>query len=242
MWSGIRLLLLRRSKSWLARDVTKRYDTSNAEQLAVGLRQARMALGRKQVVVMPTDTGYALVANAFSPAGVATLREVKGWDRPIPPQVLIPGFPTLAALAAEVSEPVTALTQEFWPGALSVIVPAGDSLQWDLGDNHGTVTLRMPAHTVASELLLEVGPLAATQAAPVGESPSTLDEIEQAFGDQVAVFLEDPALQPSGPSTVVDATSWGLEKGTIRIVRVGAIPSEAIVELLGEELVTDMST
>jgi len=47
--------------------VTKRYDTSNAEQLAVGLRQARMALGRKQVVVMPTDTGYALVANAFSP-------------------------------------------------------------------------------------------------------------------------------------------------------------------------------
>jgi len=41
---------------------------------------------------------------------------------------------------------------------------------------------------------------------------------------------------------VVDATSWGLEKGTIRIVRAGAIPSEAIVELLGEELVTDVST
>jgi tRNA threonylcarbamoyl adenosine modification protein (Sua5/YciO/YrdC/YwlC family) len=200
-----------------------------------------MALGRKQLVVMPTDTGYALVANAFSPAGVATLREAKGWATPIPPQVLIPGFPTLAALAAEVVEPVTALTEEFWPGALSVIVPAGDSLQWDLGENHGTVMLRMPAHTVASELLLEVGPLAATQASPVGQTLSTLDDIEEAFGDHVAVYLEDPTLVATGPSTVVDATSWGLEKGALRIVRAGEIPVEAIVELLGNNAVTDLT-
>ena len=197
-----------------------------------------MALGRKQLVVMPTDTGYALVANAFSPAGVATLREVKGWDRPVPPQVLIPGFPTLPALAAEVVEPVKALTEEFWPGALSVIVPAGDSLQWDLGENGGTVTLRMPAHVVASELLLEVGPLAATQASPVGHTLSSLGDIEAAFGEQVTVYLEDPTLTPTGPSTVVDATSWGLEKGSIRIVRAGEIPADAIVELLGEDVVT----
>ena len=218
--------------------MTNRFDTSNAEQLAAGLRQARMALGRKQVVVMPTDTGYALVANAFSPAGVATLREVKGWDRPIPPQVLIPGIPTLAALAAEVVEPVKALTEEFWPGALSVIVPAGDSLQWDLGDNKGTVTLRMPAHVVASELLLDVGPLAATQAAPVGQSLHTIDEIEAAFGDNVAVYLDDPSLQLLTQSTVVDATSWGLEKGSIRVVRAGDIPTEAIIELLGSDSVS----
>ncbi len=197
-----------------------------------------MALGRKQLVVIPTDTGYALVANAFSPAGVATLREVKGWDRPVPPQVLIPGFPTLPALAAEVVDPVRALTEEFWPGALSVIVPAGDSLQWDLGDNDGTVTLRMPAHRIASELLLEVGPLAATLAAPVGTTLSTLDEIHEAFGDQVTVYLEDPSLSPTGPSTVVDATSWGLEKGSIRVVREGEIPTDAIIELLGEDAVT----
>ena len=197
-----------------------------------------MALGRKQLVVMPTDTGYALVANAFSPAGVATLREVKGWDRAVPPQVLIPGFPTLPALAAEVVEPVKALTEEFWPGALSVIVPAGDSLQWDLGDNDGTVTLRMPAHPIASELLLEVGPLAATLAAPVGKTLSTLDEIYEAFGDKATVYLEDPSLSPTGPSTVVDATSWGLEKGSIRVVREGEIPTAAFIELLGEDAVT----
>lgn len=218
--------------------MTNRFDTSNADQLAAGLRQARMALGRKQVVVMPTDTGYALVANAFSPAGVATLREVKGWDRPIPPQVLIPGIPTLAALAAEVVEPVKALTEEFWPGALSVIVPAGDSLQWDLGENAGTVTLRMPAHVVASELLLEVGPLAATQAAPIGQSLSSIDEIAAVFGDNVAVYLEDPGLTPHKQSTIVDATSWGLEKGSIRVVRAGDIPAEAIIELLGSESVS----
>lgn len=197
-----------------------------------------MALGRKQVVVVPTDTGYALVANAFSPTGVATLREVKGWDRPVPPQVLIPGFPTLPALAAEVVEPVKALTEEFWPGALSVIVPAGDSLQWDLGDNDGTVTLRMPAHVVLSELLLEVGPLAATQASPVGQTLGSLDEIHAVFGDEVTVYLEDPTLRPTGPSTVVDATSWGREKGSIRVVREGDIPTAAIVELLGEDAVT----
>lgn len=216
------------------------FDTSDPEQLAKGLRQARLSIGRKQVVIIPTDTGYALAANAFSPAGVATLREVKGWDRAVPPQVLLPGFPTLAALATEVSEPVKALTDEFWPGALTVIVPAQESLQWDLGDNQGTVALRMPAHLVASELLAEIGPLAVSQAQRVGEPLTSLDAILETFSDQVGCVLVDPSLNhPGVPSTVVDASSLSLPDGKIRILREGSIPRAALVELLGEDLIAD---
>ncbi len=214
------------------------FDTSIPAELAKGLRQARLAIGRKQVVVIPTDTGYALAANAFSAAGVSRLREVKGWSTKVPPQVLLPGFPTLAALASEVSEPVKAMTTEFWPGALTVIVPAQESLQWDLGDNQGTVSLRMPAHLVASELLAEIGPLAVSQANKVGNPLASLDEILTVFGDEVGCVLADPTLHhPGQPSTVVDASSWGLSEGKIRIARVGQIPVSAVIEVLGEDIV-----
>lgn len=211
------------------------FDTSDPEQLAKGLRQARLAIGRKQVVIIPTDTGYALAANAFSPASVATLREVKKWQTPIPPQVLLPGLPTLAALAAEVVEPVKLLAEEFWPGPLTVIVPAQESLQWDLGDNKGTVALRMPAHLVASELLAEVGPLAVSQAQRFGLPLVSVDDIVDTFAEEVGCILVDPELtHPGHPSTVVDATAWGLPEGSLRILREGQIPRDALVELLGD--------
>jgi L-threonylcarbamoyladenylate synthase len=101
------------------------FDITDPDQLVAGLRHARMAIGRKQLVVFPADTSYALAGNAFSPASVMLLREVKGWTKPIPPQVLLPGIPTLAALAAEVSEPVEALAKAFWPGALTSLFRRG---------------------------------------------------------------------------------------------------------------------
>ena len=56
------------------------------------------------------------------------------------------------------------LIRAFWPGALSLVVRQAPSLQWDLGDAHGTVMLRMPLHPVAIELLREVGPMAVSSA------------------------------------------------------------------------------
>jgi L-threonylcarbamoyladenylate synthase len=212
------------------------FDITDPDQLVAGLRHARMAIGRKQLVVFPADTSYALAANAFSPASVMLLREVKGWTTPIPPQVLLPGIPTLTALAAEVAEPVEALAKAFWPGGLTLIVPAGESLQWDLGDNKGTVSLRMPADQAARELLADTGPLAVTQATPVGQAiASDLDAVVEAFSDQVAVYLTRGQMDPTPPSTVVDATGLAHPEGRLRILREGAVDKASIVDVVGIE-------
>lgn len=212
------------------------YDVTDPEQVITGLRAARLAIARKQVVVIPTDTSYALAADAFSKAAVTLLREVKGWTSAVPPQVLIPGLPTLAALAATVEEPVQKLAEELWPGALTLIVPAGESLQWDLGDNRGTVALRVPSDHVARELLADTGPLAVTQATPVGQKVSgDPDAIQEAFSDLVAVYLVRGPLPDTAPSTVVDATALGLPEGRLRIVREGAITGQQVREIAGPD-------
>ena len=79
--------------------MTAIYDCSVDSQLLTGMRLARGAIGRGELVVIPTDTVYGVAADAFDAAAVAKLLEAKGRERTSPPPVLIPGIPTLDALA-----------------------------------------------------------------------------------------------------------------------------------------------
>jgi tRNA threonylcarbamoyl adenosine modification protein (Sua5/YciO/YrdC/YwlC family) len=140
--------------------------------------------------------------------------------------VVVPGIPTLAALAESVPDEVRDLVKEFWPGALTVITPAGESLMWDLGDTKGTVALRMPSHRIALELLSETGPLVASGAYPVGGTvASGVAQAQAIFGDSVAVYLDAGDTSTAGEgSTVIDATSLDKPEGKLRVLREGAIP------------------
>src|SRR5665647_30577 len=133
--------------------MTRIYNCSVDTEYTAGMRLARSAIGRGALVVIPTDTVYGLAADAFSPEAVQKLLDAKGRTRQSPPPVLIPGIPTLDALAEGVPDEVRALAAEFWPGGLTVILPARESLRWDLGDTDGTVALRMPNNFYALELL-----------------------------------------------------------------------------------------
>jgi len=96
--------------------MTSVFDCSVEAELLDGLRAASGAIGRGELVVMPTDTVYGLAADAFRPEAVERLLEAKGRGRDTPPPVLLPGIPTLSALAEEVPAEAEALVREFWPG------------------------------------------------------------------------------------------------------------------------------
>jgi len=184
---------------------------------------------------MPTDTVYGVAADAFNPAAVQKLIEAKGRTRQSPPPVLIPGIPTLDALAESVPDEVRALVAAFWPGGLTVILPAQSSLAWDLGETRGTVALRMPGNRVALELLSETGPLAVSSANLTGKpAATTAVEAERMLGDSVALYLDDG---PGGDlaSTIVDATGLLAPEGKLRIVREGVIAAAAIRDLVGAD-------
>lgn len=211
------------------------YDCSVDAELLTGMRLARTAIGRGELVVLPTDTVYGVAADAFNPEAVQKLIDAKGRTRQSPPPVLIPGIPTLDALAETVPDEVRALVAKFWPGGLTIILPAASSLVWDLGETRGTVALRMPDHRLALELLSETGPLAVSSANRTGESAATsAANAERMLGDSVAVYLDGG---PSGDvaSTIVDATGLLAPEGKLRIVREGAVSADDIRELIGAD-------
>lgn len=220
-----------------------RYDTSVPSELLTGMRLSRAALGRGELVVIPTDTVYGVAADAFSPNAVEALLEAKGRDRTSPPPVLVPGIPTLDALAEVVPPEVRRLVEEFWPGGLTVILRARASLDWDLGETRGTVALRQPSDPIALELLSETGPLAVSSANLTGEpAATTAEEAERMLGERVAVYLDAgpvgsayPSADPRSGSTIVDATALEHPEGKLRIVRHGVIPDAEIIRVVGAE-------
>lgn len=219
------------------------YDTSIPDDLLTGMRLARAAVGRGELVVIPTDTVYGVAADAFSPAAVQRLLDAKGRDRTAPPPVLVPGIPTLDALAESVPAEVRALVERFWPGGLTIVLRARPTLDWDLGETRGTVAVRMPSDRIALELLSETGPLAVSSANRTGEPAAmTAAEAQAALGDSVAVYLEAGRVGTGYPdagagtgSTIIDVTPLEHPEGKLRVLRHGVVPIEAIVEVVGAD-------
>ncbi|GAA5039476.1 L-threonylcarbamoyladenylate synthase [Microbacterium fluvii] len=217
------------------------FDCRDESQLLPGLRQARQAIGRGELVVLPTDTVYGVAADAFSPRAVQRLLDAKGRGRQSPPPVLVAGEGMLRALVAEVPEPVERLVAAFWPGGLTIVLPSQPSLSWDLGETHGTVAVRMPDHRLVRELIEETGPLAVSSANLTGKAAAVVAiDAQDMLGDSVAVYLDDGASDTGIASTIVDATGLtGGGTGVVRVLREGAVDRERLREVLGDALEPD---
>ncbi|GAA2072947.1 L-threonylcarbamoyladenylate synthase [Microbacterium hatanonis] len=217
------------------------YDSRDEAQLLSGMRHARQAIGRGELVVLPTDTVYGIAANAFDAGAVTRLLQAKGRGREQPPPVLVAGVSTLRALVAEIPEPVERLVEEFWPGGLTIILPAQPSLSWDLGDTRGTVAVRMPAHNLTLELLEECGPLAVSSANLTGRpAATTIDEARDMLETSVEVYIDAGPSETGIASTIVDATSLvGGSEPLVRVLREGAVDRERLRAVLGDLLEPD---
>jgi tRNA threonylcarbamoyl adenosine modification protein (Sua5/YciO/YrdC/YwlC family) len=214
--------------------MVKIYDCLDTAEALTGLRLARQALGRGDLVVLPTDTVYGVAADAFNPSAVQKLLDAKGRGRTSPPPVLVPSIETLDALAEHVTPEMRSLAEAFWPGGLTIVVPARTTLAWDLGDTNGTAALRMPDHAITLELLRESGPLAVSSANLTGKPAAlTATEARDALGDRIAVYLDSGESSGSRVgSTIVDATPTVTGK-PVRVLRDGTVSRDAIRAIVG---------
>ncbi|GAA4231212.1 hypothetical protein GCM10022254_27750 [Actinomadura meridiana] len=214
--------------------MSRRYDCSDPKERTRGVAEAMSAVRRGELVVLPTDTVYGVGVDAFTPAAVEKLLDAKGRGREMPPPVLVGSVRAASALADDLGVYGQDLIDEFWPGALTLVVRANPSLMWDLGETKGTVALRMPMHDLAVELLKETGPMAVSSANLSGR-PAARDaeEAEKMLGESVAVYLDGGVSGHNDPSTIVDLT------GSVpRLLRAGAIPEDKIRSVVGV-LLTD---
>lgn len=208
------------------------YDCTDDIGRITGIAAASAAVRNGALVVLPTDTVYGIGADAFSPEAVRRLLAAKGRgpDHPVP--VLIGSWRTVNGLVDELPAEASDLIAAFWPGALTLVLRAGDGLTWDLGDTNGTVAVRMPLHPVALELLAETGPLAVSSANRTGFRPAlSAEEAQEDLGDAVAVYLEGGVAAEQAPSTIVDLTS-----SRPRLLRDGAVGRAEIEDVLGATL------
>ena len=210
------------------------YDCAVDTDLLTGFRQAKVALQRNEVVVIPTDTVYGIAADAFSAKGVELLLSAKGRDRTMPPPVLMPKFETMSALATDLPLVANQLASAFWPGALTLVLRAQASLDWDLGETKGTVALRVPDHKITLALLEDVGPLAVSSENTTGEPAAvTAQQAFDYFGDKIPVYLDGGGSPKGEASTILDLTQVR-DGEPIRVLRKGAISLERIRSIIGD--------
>jgi L-threonylcarbamoyladenylate synthase len=196
-----------------------RYDCRDARERTAGIEAAVTAARAGELIVMPTDTVYGIGSDAFTPAAVTTMLAAKGRGRNMPPPVLVGTARAAAALVEDLGSFGQDLIDEFWPGALTLVLRANPTLLWDLGETKGTVALRMPLHPVALEVLKQTGPLAVSSANRTGHPAATsVDQAQEQLGESVSVYLDGGPCAESVPSTILDLT------GVIpKVLRLGAI-------------------
>ncbi|MBI2561515.1 MAG: threonylcarbamoyl-AMP synthase [candidate division NC10 bacterium] len=189
------------------------------------LQQACEILRRGGLVAFPTDTLYALGANALDPAAIERVLTVKGRHHGKPLSVLVPSVEAAAALAATLPDGAQALMRAFWPGALTVVVRASAKIPSILTAATGTVGLRMPAGAVARALLTAfAGPVIGTSANKTGAAdPADAKTVQKAIGGQIDLVLDGGRATLGVPSTVIDCTAE-----PARILREGAISRAAL--------------
>ena len=210
--------------------MSRRFDVSQAEIRELVFDECARVVDTGNLLVIPTDTVYGIAADAFSAAAVAALLAAKGRGRDMPPPVLVPRAETIFGLVDGVDETVLALTAKFWPGPLTIIANAQPSLDWDLGDTHGTVAVRMPDDESALALLARTGPLAVSSANISGQpAAQTADEAQEMLGDDVDIYVDGGVRGSGMSSTIID-----LSGDVPRILRRGPITAEELREIVPE--------
>lgn len=202
------------------------------ERRADGLARASELLRSGRLAVVPTDTVYGVAADAFDADATGRIFAAKDRSRTAPLPVMIRSQKQLPALTSRSDEVLDRLVAAFWPGALTIVLPAQAGLRWDIGRNDGTVAVRMPLDPVTLEVIRTVGPLAVTSANRSGHPPAqSVPEAQAQLGDAVDIYLDDGRREGGVPSTIVDVT-----RREPRILREGVLPATQVLAIARGEV------
>ena len=188
------------------------------------------ALRRGEVVAIPTDALYVLIADPFNLSAVGKVFQAKSraWDRSLP--LMVASIDQVAELAQHLPSRFYLLAHRYWPGPLTVIVEAAGTVPLKVTGNTRRLAVRQPASSIAREILREFGmPLVATSANVSGHPTcASAEGVLSMLGNHLALIL-DSEIPEQQVATTVDITvpTW-------RLIREGAISESELKEFLGE--------
>jgi len=211
--------------------VTREIRIEPGRENAGEIRDIAAALLAGAVAAYPTETFYALGAAAFSPKAVARVFHLKGRNAAKALSVVASDLEMVKAIAGPPPPGFVLLAGEFWPGPLTLILPAAPSVPEFLAGPGRTIAVRIPPLSWLRALVREIGePLTATSAnLSGGKELSDPLEVEALFKGKVDLIVDGGPTPGGRSSTIVD-----LAAARPRIVREGAIPADRIAALLGD--------
>lgn len=184
------------------------------------LDEAAAVLRAGGLVAFPTETFYGLGAAALQPSAVRRVLAVKGRPQGKPLLVLVDSIAMVDTVALAVPPRGRALMARYWPGPLTLVLPARPGLPDGVTAGSGTVGVRLSAHPVARGLVHALGePVTAPSANPAAvAAPTTAAQVQAHFGARIELVLDGGATAGGEPSTVLDVTV-----DPPRLVRPGAV-------------------
>lgn len=202
-------------------------DPNHVNQLLI--KEAGDALKNGKLAAFPTETVYGLAAGILNQDALQRVYDVKGRPSNKPLPVQIADVDSLNYIASDIPEIGIRLIEAFFPGPLTVILNALDSVSPLITANTGKVGIRMPDHRVALELIKAAEmPIAAPSANTSGlEPPIDAQMILNDIGGKIEYIIDAGKCKLGNPSTVVDVT-----ENTLKIVRKGAINENVLMSVL----------
>jgi L-threonylcarbamoyladenylate synthase len=168
------------------------------------------------VGVIPTDTVYGLAARAADQAAVARLYQLKAREGK-PGTLIAADIKQLEQLGLK--HRYLKAVEQFWPGAVSVVIPVSDPQLQYLHQGKMSLAVRIPDNASLQKLLAQTGPLLTSSANPTGKpTAATLKEARDYFGDRVDFYEDGGDLSGREPSTVIRIVDDAIE-----VLRQGAV-------------------
>lgn len=202
---------------------------------ADAINQAASIIKAGGLVAFPTETVYGLGASAYAATAVQKIFVAKNRPVSTPLLVHVCNIDQVQELVTGLSQVTSLLMQKFWPGPLSLILPAHARIPAVVTAGSSLVGVRMPSHPVALALIACTGPLAAPSANLSGRpSPVTPAHVIADLEGRIECLLDAGPTGSGIESTVLDLSTY-----PFRVLRRGGVALEDIEAVLGEKLITD---
>lgn len=210
---------------------TKIYRITDTVKQKEEIEEIATLLKNGEAVAIPTETVYGIAADCFNESAVMKIFEAKGRPSDNPLIVHIAKKEDLSLLVKEIPEKVKELTDRYWPGPLTVILPKKECVSDKVSGGLSTVAVRMPSHPVAKAIIETAGvPLAAPSANISGfPSPTSASYvIDDMYGRL-------PAIVDGGDCDFgIESTVITLAAVPPVLLRPGAVTYEQLTGILGE--------
>lgn len=194
------------------------------------LQDAVERLNCGELLIYPTETFFALGCKASQDAAIARIFQIKRRILAMPLPLIIADATQLdfvAQIPAHMQHDVELLQERFWPGALSLILPARMHLSPLLTGGTGNIAVRVSPHPVATELARLSGEAIVASSANISGRPAVAlaDELDIELSSALGAVLDLPPVPSGGkPSTLVAP----LGNGELRVLRSGAIDGQIL--------------